>query len=84
MNKSNSHDTFWFPAKRYGWGWGPPVRWQGWAVLVVYSLLLAVGGLIFLPADDVLAFIGCTAILTVVLVFICWLKGEPPKWRWGG
>jgi hypothetical protein len=24
---------YWFPAKRYGWGWGLPVTWQGWAVL---------------------------------------------------
>lgn len=23
----------WFPAKRYGWGWGLPVTWQGWVVL---------------------------------------------------
>jgi hypothetical protein len=37
---------YWFPAKRYGWGWGIPSSWQGW------------------------------------LVF--WLKGEPPRWRWGG
>jgi hypothetical protein len=20
----------WFPAKRYGWGWGLPCCWQGW------------------------------------------------------
>ena len=20
---------YWFPAKRYGWGWGPPSTWQG-------------------------------------------------------
>jgi len=20
---------YWFPAKRYGWGWGIPNRWQG-------------------------------------------------------
>jgi len=24
---------FWFPAKRFGWGWGPPTKWRGWAVL---------------------------------------------------
>jgi hypothetical protein len=23
---------YWFPAKRYGWGWGIPVTWQGWVV----------------------------------------------------
>jgi hypothetical protein len=25
---------YWFPAKSYGWGWGPPTCWQRWAVLV--------------------------------------------------
>jgi uncharacterized membrane protein len=23
------------------------------------------------------------ALLTAVLIAICWLKGEPPRWRWG-
>ena len=27
---------YWFPAKRYGWGWGPPATWQGWAVLAAF------------------------------------------------
>ena len=27
------NDKYWFPAKRYGWGWGPPNNWQGWVVL---------------------------------------------------
>ena len=26
-------NQYWFPAKRKGWGWGPPTVWQGWAVL---------------------------------------------------
>ena len=38
---------FWFPAKRYGWGWGPPVCWQGWAVLLGYfALMLAVDAIV--------------------------------------
>jgi hypothetical protein len=27
---------YWFPAKRYGWGWGFPVTWQGWLALAVF------------------------------------------------
>jgi hypothetical protein len=30
---------YWFPAKRYGWGWGLPITWQGWLTLVVFILL---------------------------------------------
>jgi hypothetical protein len=22
--------------------------------------------------------------LSAVLVAVCWWKGEPPRWRWGG
>jgi len=81
MNESR---TFWFPAKRYGWGWGPPVTWQGWVVLAGYFLLLGVAALRFLPAHDMPAFLAATALLSAVLVLVCWWKGEPPAWRWGG
>ena len=76
-------DDFWFPAKRYGWGWDLPNRWQGWLVLSLYAALLAAGAVVFLRRDDVASFALSAAILTGVLVFICWLKGERPRWRWG-
>ncbi len=31
--------AFWFPVKRYGWGWGLPVRWQGWVVFALTALV---------------------------------------------
>jgi uncharacterized membrane protein YkvI len=76
-------ETFWFPAKRYGWGWGPPVRWQGWAVLVVYALLLTAAAFVFLRDDRIAAFLLSSVVLTVLLLIVCWLKGERPRWRWG-
>jgi len=75
--------TYWFPAKRYGWGWGPPVVWQGKAVLVVFVALLVLGALMLLPHYGEVKFIIYCSILSLFLVAICWLKGEPPKWRWG-
>ncbi|MGF6701877.1 hypothetical protein OKW38_006554 [Paraburkholderia sp. MM5496-R1] len=33
---------YWFPAKRYGWGWGLPLRWQGRLTLLAYFVLLGV------------------------------------------
>ena len=74
---------YWFPAKRYGWGWGPPRRWQGWLVLAVFFVLLAVGALIFLPRQQAAAFVAYTAILCGVLIAVCYVTGEPPSWRWG-
>jgi len=33
----------WFPTKRYGYGWGLPIRWQGWIVLLSYVILVLAG-----------------------------------------
>ena len=74
----------WFPAKRYGWGWGLPTAWQGWVVLITY-LVLVCGGIPFVhPSKSSLLYIGYVSVLSVGFVAICWLKGEPPRWRWGG
>ncbi len=74
---------YWFPAKRYGWGWGIPATWQGWLVLAAY-LALVFGGVPLVQAArgnaTYLLYIG---FLTLIFVAICWIKGEPPKWRWG-
>lgn len=75
--------AYWFPAKTYGWGWGLPVTWQGWLVLLTYTLSMIIAGVVFPPATQNMAFITCVAGLSLVLVVICWLTGEPPRWRWG-
>ena len=68
---------FWFPAKRHGWGWGPPITWQGWVVLAAFFLLLLAGAFLFLPTHNILAFLAYTVVICVVLVAICYAKGEP-------
>ena len=73
----------WFPSKRYGWGWGLPIVWQGWAVLLAYSAAIVTAAVLLLPAQHA-AFGVLVAICTAVLIFACWLKGEKPRWRWGG
>jgi hypothetical protein len=74
---------YWFPAKRYGWGWGFPVSWQGWMALIVYFLLLGVVVVLFQPARHPFAFGLLVTVLSLALEAVCWLKGEPPRWRWG-
>jgi len=74
---------YWFPAKRYGWGWGPPSAWQGWVVLVIY-LALVLGGIPLVQASTGnLVYLAYVSVLTVALLAICWLTGEPPRWCWG-
>lgn len=72
----------WFPAKRFGWGWGLPCAWQGWVVLAAYLAIVATVSVLLAERPALLlAAIGGASLL---LVGICWIKGEPPRWRWGG
>jgi hypothetical protein len=74
---------YWFPAKRYGWGWGIPNCWQGWMVLAGFVGLLVVGSFALPPHGYLWAYLGYVAVLCGLLTGVCWLKGEPPRWRWG-
>jgi hypothetical protein len=80
----NDPNAYWFPAKRYGWGWGPPTAWQGWMVLIVWAAVFTVGIFVLrLRGFSVPAHIVWAIAMSLVLVVICYLKGEPPRWRWG-
>lgn len=81
---------YWFKAKLYGWGW-TPAKWQGWFVMFVYVVLISV--LVFMREDNIpgnpdsgsnfLTFALPIIILTILLIFICYKKGEEPHWQWG-
>lgn len=75
---------YWFPAKTYGWGWGLPVRWQGWLVLGAYLTLVLAGIGYFESRGNRSSLWAYLVVLTVVLIVIVALKGERPlRWRWG-
>ena len=74
---------YWFRAKRYGWGWGLPMTWQGWLVLAAFVALVVAGTFLFPPRKATADYIVYIAILSALLTGVCWLKGEPPRWRWG-
>lgn len=65
----------WFPAKRSGFGWGPPTGWQGWAFLAGWVALLLVGtqALGYSSISSLLFFAGMIAVVLLVVFF----KGEP-------
>jgi hypothetical protein len=69
---------YWFPAKRSGWGWGPPLVWQGWTVAIVWLVLVVVGAIRLLPMHP-LAFLFFTLIMGGIFTLICYLTGEPPS-----
>jgi hypothetical protein len=35
------------------------------------------------PGRNMAAFQACIWTAAGVLIAICWLTGEPPRWRWG-
>jgi hypothetical protein len=74
---------YWFPAKRCGWGWGFPSAWQGWLVLAAFVGLMVVGAILFPPRTALGLYLIYVIVLCALLVGVCWLKGEPPRWRWG-
>ena len=79
---------YWFRAKRYGWGWYPS-SWQGWVVtlvfvLVVYLTRMGLSALDVSPGELEILFFTTMLGHVLVLVGICYWKGERARWRWGG
>jgi len=79
---AGTNPKYWFAVKRYGWGWGMPVRWQGWAVLLGYLGLLYAGIYGLTPGRGAAVYL---LVLTALLVVVVVWKGERPvRWRWDG
>ena len=72
----------WFAPKRYGYGAGLPISWQGWAVLVSFVALLLV--IAFSMRHQPIQLIA--ALVPLVLLFIV-ITARTTKggwrWRWG-
>ena len=73
----------WFPAKKYGWGWGPPCAWQGWVAMAVFVVLIGTAGVLLLPGRHFGLWIAAITVLVAALIVTCLVKGERPRWRWG-
>lgn len=82
-NQDKTSKKFWFRAKRYGWGWGLPLTWQGWIVFIAYIVSVIACTFVFPPEENKAVFILSVAVLSLIFIAICWIKGEPSRWRWG-
>jgi hypothetical protein len=69
-------NVYWFRRKRFGWGWGLPCSWQGWAFFIPWCAILVWTTVHFMPQRP-FAFTMALAALTVILVTVCVIKGEP-------
>lgn len=77
-------EKLWFRSKTYGWGWYPS-SWEGWVVLLMFAILFAGNTLTLDTTSQNIPvwFLVRTGILVFVLLLVCWIKGETPRWRWG-
>src|SRR3982750_4823459 len=72
----------WFAQKRYGYGAGLPISWQGWALLIGYIALVVAAG--FLIPRTVGVYISIVTILPPALIVIAARTTQGGwRWRWG-
>ena len=72
----------WFAAKRYGYGAGLPIAWQGWVVTLAYvGLLLLATKLI--PTSPFLFAIIVVVLTAALLVITARTTRGGWRWRWG-
>lgn len=76
------NDKPWFAAKVYGLGSGPPIAWQGWAMIALHvAVIIAI--VVPLRAHHVAALV-CALLLTVapMPLYAARTRGGW-QWRWG-
>lgn len=72
----------WFAPKRYGYGAGLPISWQGWALTIGFVLLTIV--LSIWMADRPLQLLAAIIPVAAVFVVICARTTRGGwRWRWG-
>jgi hypothetical protein len=69
----------WFAPKRYGYGSGMPLSWQGWAIMLGFVAIAMLVGVKF--AHRPLLVFAALAPLMIVLMVIC-AKTTRGGWRW--
>ncbi|WP_313255030.1 hypothetical protein [Stenotrophomonas sp.] len=69
------NERYWFEAKQHGWGW--PLRWQGWLAYGITFASLAALFFVVPPTRAPGPFMGATGGIILLLLVVCWLKGEP-------
>lgn len=72
----------WFAPKRYGYGAGLPIAWQGWVLTIAFVILILLASLLI--HVSMLAYFS--TILTLVLAFTIIAARTTRggwRWRWG-
>ena len=71
---SSGTPAFWFPAKRRGWGWGPPVTWQGRLFLGIWATTVVISSPLLVQRG----FYSFLVFFVLMLAVLIWVNGN---WR---
>ena len=72
----------WFAPKRFGYGCGFPITWQGWALTAAYLLVVVGAGLAMEERPLLLLPIVLPATALFLLIAARTTRGGW-RWRWG-
>jgi uncharacterized membrane protein YhaH (DUF805 family) len=70
----------WFRRKIYGWGWYP-ATWEGWLTMLIWLILFVFG--VIKTDHDWFENVFVILLMFGILIWICYIKGEKPRWQWG-
>lgn len=80
-------EKLWFKAKLFGWGWRP-ASWEGWVITLAWIVLNIsyferIDNVSHSSSDTIMETSPFFVLSTVILLLICYKKGERPYWNWG-
>ncbi len=73
-------NNYWFKRKLYGWGW-VPAKWQGWVVILLWVVFFVFS--VEMTDHEWLKNLIVIFLSLILLLYICYKKGEKPVWQWG-
>ncbi len=76
-------DGYWFAAKKFGYGAGLPIAWQGWVLLGGYIVMMAILAATFEHASEAVSIVlvASMVLLTIGLIVLAKRRTEG-GWRW--
>ena len=86
MRRNPQGESAWFAAKRYGYGAGLPLRWQGWALLLAFLVMVGSFALVFPSTQGLTAWLALALLLAGTLMFLRIVARRTRggwRWRWG-
>jgi hypothetical protein len=72
----------WFAPKRFGYGSGLPISWQGWAITVAF-MAVAVATALFFSGRPIVVFAILIPLTAMLLVITAKTTRGGWRWRWG-